>query len=150
MTTMSLPTTKIANGTNDHWHVFASTSQSAGDNLVYLNFTDWSGASTASFHYLDQRPSALDTVPCQRSSTSLRKISGISSTRMTIQPIPQTRTTLTCLWIYVRLGVELAIAQLAFTSPVCGVLSYYLEAMKYPQSTSLSTFMAVGYVSIRL
>jgi len=41
---------------NDHWHVFASTSQSAGYNLVYLNFTDWSEASTASFYYLDQSP----------------------------------------------------------------------------------------------
>jgi len=39
---------------NNRWHVFASTAQSSGYNLVYLNFTDWSQASAASFYYLDQ------------------------------------------------------------------------------------------------
>ncbi|MGB2568700.1 non-reducing end alpha-L-arabinofuranosidase family hydrolase [Micromonospora citrea] len=38
------------------YHVFASTAKSSGYNLVYLNFTDWSQASSATFHYLDQSP----------------------------------------------------------------------------------------------
>lgn len=39
------------------WHVFASTTNSSGAySMVYLNFTDWSQASTARQYYLDQTP----------------------------------------------------------------------------------------------
>ncbi|WP_241773988.1 non-reducing end alpha-L-arabinofuranosidase family hydrolase [Micromonospora haikouensis] len=38
------------------YHVFASTAQSSGYNLVYFTFTDWSQAGSATFHYLDQSP----------------------------------------------------------------------------------------------
>jgi endo-1,4-beta-xylanase len=41
------------------YHVFASTASSAGYNLVYFNFTDWSQANSATHHYLDQ--SAIGT-----------------------------------------------------------------------------------------
>ncbi|MGI5149935.1 non-reducing end alpha-L-arabinofuranosidase family hydrolase [Plantactinospora sp. CA-294935] len=41
---------------NGRYHVFASTAKSEGYNLVYLNFTDWSQANNATFHYLDQAP----------------------------------------------------------------------------------------------
>jgi hypothetical protein len=41
---------------NGRWHVFASTAQASGYNLVYFNFTDWSQANSATFHYLDQSP----------------------------------------------------------------------------------------------
>ncbi|MEE6310833.1 non-reducing end alpha-L-arabinofuranosidase family hydrolase [Plantactinospora veratri] len=41
---------------NGRYHVFASTAKSAGYNLVYFNFTDWSQAGNAPFHYLDQAP----------------------------------------------------------------------------------------------
>lgn len=36
------------------YHVFASTAQASGYNLVYLNFTDLSKANASSFYYLDQ------------------------------------------------------------------------------------------------
>ncbi|KAF5321200.1 hypothetical protein D9619_000219 [Psilocybe cf. subviscida] len=38
------------------WHVFASIATAAGYNLVYISFTDWSNAGSASFYYLDQAP----------------------------------------------------------------------------------------------
>ncbi|KAG6087919.1 hypothetical protein E4U30_003935 [Claviceps sp. LM220 group G6] len=38
------------------YHVFASTAQKAGYNLVYLSFTDWDQAQESTFHYLDQTP----------------------------------------------------------------------------------------------
>lgn len=41
---------------NGRYHVFASTAQSAGYNLVYFSFTDWSQANNATFYYLDQTP----------------------------------------------------------------------------------------------
>ncbi|WP_207922824.1 non-reducing end alpha-L-arabinofuranosidase family hydrolase [Micromonospora sp. KC606] len=41
---------------NGRYHVFASTAKSSGYNLVYFNFTDWSQAGSAPFHYLDQAP----------------------------------------------------------------------------------------------
>ncbi|HZM84744.1 MAG TPA: non-reducing end alpha-L-arabinofuranosidase family hydrolase [Candidatus Limnocylindrales bacterium] len=41
---------------NGRYHVFASTAKSAGYNLVYFNFADWSQANSATFHYLDQSP----------------------------------------------------------------------------------------------
>jgi hypothetical protein len=41
---------------NGTYHVFASTSQESGYNLVYLNFTDFDQAGSATFHYLDQTP----------------------------------------------------------------------------------------------
>lgn len=41
---------------NGTYHVFASTAQSAGYNLVYLSFSDFSEAGSATFHYLDQSP----------------------------------------------------------------------------------------------
>jgi endo-1,4-beta-xylanase len=44
---------------NGRYHVFASTASSAGYNLVYFNFTDWSQANSATHHYLDQ--SAIGT-----------------------------------------------------------------------------------------
>ncbi|KAK0747221.1 GH62 arabinofuranosidase [Apiosordaria backusii] len=47
------PTVVLINGTH---HVFASTAQSSGYNLVYFSFDDWAQASNATFHYLDQAP----------------------------------------------------------------------------------------------
>jgi hypothetical protein len=44
---------------NGRYHLFASTASSAGYNLVYMNFTDWSQAGSATHHYLDQ--SAIGT-----------------------------------------------------------------------------------------
>jgi hypothetical protein len=41
------------------YHVFASTAQSAGYNLVYFNFTDFNDANSSTFAYLDQ--SAIGT-----------------------------------------------------------------------------------------
>ncbi|KIK68682.1 glycoside hydrolase family 62 protein [Collybiopsis luxurians FD-317 M1] len=41
---------------NGAYHVFASTATAAGYNLVYLSFTDFSQAQSATFHYLDQTP----------------------------------------------------------------------------------------------
>ncbi|KAF7591137.1 hypothetical protein BBP40_001911 [Aspergillus hancockii] len=38
------------------YHVFASTAQASGYNLVYFSFTDFNKASSATFHYLDQTP----------------------------------------------------------------------------------------------
>ena len=38
------------------WHVFASVANSAGYGLVYLSFTDWSQAGSATQYYLDQTP----------------------------------------------------------------------------------------------
>ncbi|AYN38118.1 1,4-beta-xylanase [Streptomyces dangxiongensis] len=39
---------------NGKYHVFASTASSSGYNLVYLSFTDWSQAGSATHHYLDR------------------------------------------------------------------------------------------------
>ncbi|MDC0773504.1 non-reducing end alpha-L-arabinofuranosidase family hydrolase [Streptomyces sp. HD] len=39
---------------NGKYHVFASVAGSSGYNLVYLNFTDWSQAGSATHHYLDR------------------------------------------------------------------------------------------------
>src|ERR1700712_4492675 len=39
---------------NGTYHVFASTEQASGYNLVYLNFTDFNQANSAPFYYLDQ------------------------------------------------------------------------------------------------
>lgn len=44
---------------NGKYHVFASIANSSGYNLVYLNFSDWSQASSATHYYLDQ--SAIGT-----------------------------------------------------------------------------------------
>jgi len=41
---------------NGKYHVFASTAVEAGYNLVYMSFTDWSQANSATFYYLDQTP----------------------------------------------------------------------------------------------
>ncbi|WP_329100982.1 non-reducing end alpha-L-arabinofuranosidase family hydrolase [Micromonospora sp. NBC_01699] len=41
---------------NGRYHVFASMASSAGYSLVYLNFTEWPRAGTATHHYLDQAP----------------------------------------------------------------------------------------------
>jgi hypothetical protein len=41
---------------NGRYHVFASVANSAGYNLVYLNFTDWSQAASATHYYLDRTP----------------------------------------------------------------------------------------------
>ena len=41
---------------NGRYHVFASTANASGYNLVYLNFTDWSQAGSATQHYLDRSP----------------------------------------------------------------------------------------------
>ncbi|PSN62732.1 glycosyl hydrolase family 62 protein [Corynespora cassiicola Philippines] len=41
---------------NGKYHVFASTAQSSGYNLVYFSFTDFAQAGSATFHYLDQTP----------------------------------------------------------------------------------------------
>ncbi|KAI1875005.1 uncharacterized protein JN550_002434 [Neoarthrinium moseri] len=35
------------------YHVFASTAQASGYNLMYINFTDFSKAQSSTFHYLD-------------------------------------------------------------------------------------------------
>ncbi|GAA4719633.1 non-reducing end alpha-L-arabinofuranosidase family hydrolase [Phytohabitans rumicis] len=47
------PSVVYANG---RWHVFASTANSSGYNLVYLNFTDWAQAAAATHYYLDRSP----------------------------------------------------------------------------------------------
>ncbi|QOV40466.1 endo-1,4-beta-xylanase [Streptomyces ferrugineus] len=39
---------------NGKYHVFASVANSSGYNLVYLNFSDWSQAGSATHHYLDR------------------------------------------------------------------------------------------------
>ncbi|GGZ87454.1 non-reducing end alpha-L-arabinofuranosidase family hydrolase [Streptomyces bluensis] len=39
---------------NGKYHVFASVASSSGYNLVYLNFSDWSQANSATHHYLDR------------------------------------------------------------------------------------------------
>ncbi|WP_406480458.1 non-reducing end alpha-L-arabinofuranosidase family hydrolase [Streptomyces sp. NBC_01615] len=39
---------------NGKYHVFASTANASGYNLVYLNFSDWSQAGSATHHYLDR------------------------------------------------------------------------------------------------
>lgn len=39
---------------NGKYHVFASVASSSGYNLVYLNFSDWSQAASATHHYLDR------------------------------------------------------------------------------------------------
>ncbi|MDR6975062.1 endo-1,4-beta-xylanase [Streptomyces sp. 3330] len=39
---------------NGKYHVFASTASTAGYNLVYLSFSDWSQAGSATHHYLDR------------------------------------------------------------------------------------------------
>lgn len=39
---------------NGTYHVFASTAQESGYNLVYFRFTDFAEANDATFHYLDQ------------------------------------------------------------------------------------------------
>ncbi|MER6015352.1 non-reducing end alpha-L-arabinofuranosidase family hydrolase [Streptomyces bluensis] len=39
---------------NGKYHVFASVASSSGYNLVYLNFSDWSQAGSATHHYLDR------------------------------------------------------------------------------------------------
>ncbi|WP_405854340.1 non-reducing end alpha-L-arabinofuranosidase family hydrolase [Streptomyces sp. NBC_01515] len=39
---------------NGKYHVFASTASTSGYNLVYLNFSDWSQAGSATHHYLDR------------------------------------------------------------------------------------------------
>ncbi|WP_063733435.1 non-reducing end alpha-L-arabinofuranosidase family hydrolase [Streptomyces sp. RTd22] len=44
---------------NGKWHVFASVASASGYNLVYLSFTDWSQAASATHHYLDR--SAIGT-----------------------------------------------------------------------------------------
>ncbi|MET7806474.1 non-reducing end alpha-L-arabinofuranosidase family hydrolase [Micromonospora chersina] len=41
---------------NGRYHVFASTAKSAGYNLVYTSFADWSQAGSAPFTYLDRTP----------------------------------------------------------------------------------------------
>ncbi|KAF2478387.1 glycosyl hydrolase family 62 protein [Lindgomyces ingoldianus] len=41
---------------NGKYHVFASTAQASGYNLVYFSFTDFAEANSAEFHYLDQTP----------------------------------------------------------------------------------------------
>ncbi|KAK4184357.1 family 62 putative glycoside hydrolase [Podospora australis] len=47
------PSIVLINGT---YHVFASTAQSSGYNLVYFSFKDFAQAGNAKFHYLDQAP----------------------------------------------------------------------------------------------
>ncbi|MFJ8593422.1 non-reducing end alpha-L-arabinofuranosidase family hydrolase [Streptomyces sp. NPDC093598] len=39
---------------NGKYHLFASVASSSGYNLVYLNFSDWSQAGSATHHYLDR------------------------------------------------------------------------------------------------
>jgi len=39
---------------NGKYHVFASVASRSGYNLVYLNFSDWSQAGSATHHYLDR------------------------------------------------------------------------------------------------
>ncbi|KAF9534057.1 putative alpha-L-arabinofuranosidase precursor [Crepidotus variabilis] len=41
---------------NGKYHVFASTAKSAGYNLVYISFTDFAQANSATFSYLDKAP----------------------------------------------------------------------------------------------
>ena len=39
---------------NGKWHVFASVASASGYSLVYLSFTDWSQAASATHYYLDR------------------------------------------------------------------------------------------------
>src|SRR5262249_20369420 len=39
---------------NGKWHVFASVANSSGYSLVYLSFSDWSQAGSATHYYLDR------------------------------------------------------------------------------------------------
>ncbi|KAI7785658.1 glycoside hydrolase family 62 protein [Diaporthe eres] len=41
---------------NGAYHVFVSTAQASGYNLVYFTFTDFAKANSSTFHYLDQTP----------------------------------------------------------------------------------------------
>ncbi|KAH9921738.1 glycosyl hydrolase family 62-domain-containing protein [Epithele typhae] len=41
---------------NGAYHVFASTATAAGYNMVYLTFTNFNSAQSATFHYLDATP----------------------------------------------------------------------------------------------
>ncbi|MGI5452785.1 non-reducing end alpha-L-arabinofuranosidase family hydrolase [Streptomyces sp. CA-249302] len=41
---------------NGKYHVFASVASASGYGLVYLNFTDWSQAASATHYYLDRTP----------------------------------------------------------------------------------------------
>ncbi|MFG2027731.1 non-reducing end alpha-L-arabinofuranosidase family hydrolase [Streptomyces sp. NPDC048825] len=41
---------------NGKYHVFASVADASGYSMVYLSFTDWSQAGSATHHYLDQSP----------------------------------------------------------------------------------------------
>jgi hypothetical protein len=41
---------------NGKYHVFASTAQASGYNLVYLSFTDFNQAGASTYYYLDQTP----------------------------------------------------------------------------------------------
>lgn len=41
---------------NGTYHVFASTAQSSGYNMMYLNFTDFDQANSSTYHYLDETP----------------------------------------------------------------------------------------------
>lgn len=41
---------------NGTYHVFASTAQESGYNLVYLSFSDFNAAGSAALHYLDETP----------------------------------------------------------------------------------------------
>ncbi|WP_214103069.1 non-reducing end alpha-L-arabinofuranosidase family hydrolase [Acrocarpospora catenulata] len=41
---------------NGKYHVFASTANASGYNMVYLSFTDWSQAASATHYYLDRTP----------------------------------------------------------------------------------------------
>ena len=54
------------------YHVFASTANAAGYNLVYLNFSDWSQAASAPQYYLDRTAigSGYRAAPCRRSRRS--------------------------------------------------------------------------------
>ena len=46
------------------YHVFASTANAAGYNLVYLNFSDWSQAASAPQYYLDK--TAIGSGVCRK------------------------------------------------------------------------------------
>lgn len=88
---------------NGKWHVFASVANSSGYSLVYLSFSDWSQAGSATHYYLDRtgigtgyrappsrssrtgsptrssRPRIPTSTPCSRRATCTR-CRGVTST----------------------------------------------------------------------
>jgi hypothetical protein len=81
---------------NGKYHVFASTASSAGYNLVYLSFSDWSQAGSATHHYLDRTASPTPSsrrrtpnTPCSKRATCTR-CRAVTSTCCSSRPSART------------------------------------------------------------